>query len=67
MPLLILAGCATVRPDGTWAGDRDVEKILTLAKIVVEVATEEPVDAPWCDGEAPDPPHTCPAQVRDPR
>jgi hypothetical protein len=65
--LLILTGCAAVRPDGTWAGNRDVGNILTVAKIVVEVATEVPADGPWCDGDPGDPPHTCPAQVRDPR
>jgi len=56
-----------VRADGTWAGNREVETILTAAKIVVEVATEVPVEGPWCDGDVPDPPHTCPAQVQDPR
>ena len=67
IPLLILTGCATVRADGTWAGNREVETILTAAKIVVEVATEVPVEGPWCDGDVPDPPHTCPAQGQDPR
>ena len=65
--LLILTGCATVRAHGTWAADGEVGTILTAAAIVVAVATEVPADGPWCDGDPGDPPHTCPAQLPDPR
>ena len=67
IPLFILASCATVRARGTWAADSEVGTILTAAAIVVTEAAEVPVDGPWCDGDVPDPPHTCPAQVQDPR
>jgi hypothetical protein len=67
--LVALCACAPVRRDlrgvrveGSCAADT----LIHAAAIAAEVATEEP-QGPWCDPANVDPPHTCPAQVADPR
>jgi len=44
------------------------DTLINAAVIAVEVGTEtgEP-QGPWCEPANPDPQHTCPEQVADPR
>jgi hypothetical protein len=67
--LLALTGCANmVRMRGTYAADTDVGTIVTAAAIAAESALETPPPEALCDEDTvPDPPHTCPAHVQEPR
>jgi hypothetical protein len=64
--LLAVAGCASVRAHGTWAGDTHVGTLITAAAIAVGVAVEgdDQSRTPFCDDN--DPPHTCPGTTPGP-
>jgi len=64
--LLLLAGCASVRARGTWAGDTHAGTLITAAAIAVGIAVEgdEQSRTPLCDDN--DPPHTCPGTTPGP-
>lgn len=64
--LILLAGCASVRTHGTWAGDTHAGTLVTAAAIAVAYAVDgdERSRAPLCDEN--DPPHTCPGTTPGP-
>lgn len=63
--LLALAGCASLRAQGTWAADTHAGTLVTAAFIAVGMAIEgDEQSRVLCDDN--DPPHTCPGTTPGP-